>query len=343
MAAKILVVNVNWLGDAVFSIPVFSALKRHYPGSRVACLAVRRVRPVLEQAAGIDEIIDCPESFSVPGFFRYCALAAILRGKGFDKVFFLHRSFSRRFLAILAGIPERIGYENPRRPGGLTRSIAPPDINSMHRSDYYLNVLEQSGVEVGDRTCRLSAGPEKIKAIQEILQRSGFVPGQRFAVIHPGANWNLKRWPVEFHARLAGRLVEELDLPVILSGGPGDTGIHRQIQSRAQAGGAELKSLAGQLSLPDFIALLKTATVVVSADSGPLHIANSLGTPVVALYGPTRPEITGPRGEGRVVVLQRDVGCNRQACYFLDCPDNICMKAVTVTEVMNAVKQVILQ
>ena len=87
------------------------------------------------------------------------------------------------------------------------------------------------------------------------------------------------------------------------------------------------------------MALMKRADCVVSADSGPVHIASSVGTNVIGIFGPTRPEITGPRGSGRAVILQRDVGCNRRPCYNLECPDNICMQAVNVKEVLDAVRQ----
>jgi len=97
--------------------------------------------------------------------------------------------------------------------------------------------------------------------------------------------------------------------------------------------------LAGRTNLKQLMALLARATVVVTADSGPMHMASSLGTPVVCVFGPTRPEITGPRGIGRTVILQKDVGCNRDVCYRLDCPDNRCMKAVTVGEVTEAVER----
>ena len=98
--------------------------------------------------------------------------------------------------------------------------------------------------------------------------------------------------------------------------------------------------LTGKLTLNQLIGLMSLAKLVISADSGPLHIANSLGTNVVGLFGPTRPEITGPRGSGRAIVLQHAVGCNKEACYYLDCPDNICMQAISVEDVVNATKQV---
>ena len=79
--------------------------------------------------------------------------------------------------------------------------------------------------------------------------------------------------------------------------------------------------------------LMKKANLLISADSGPLHMANSLGTNIIGIFGPTRPEITGPRGQGQSKILQHDVGCNREACYYLNCPHNICMQAVRVDEI----------
>jgi ADP-heptose:LPS heptosyltransferase len=97
--------------------------------------------------------------------------------------------------------------------------------------------------------------------------------------------------------------------------------------------------LAGATSLEQIFALMERADVVISSDSGPLHIASSVGTPTIAIFGPTRPQDTGPRGKGPSVVLRKSLDCNQQACYQLDCPDNRCMKAVTVDEVSKEVEK----
>ena len=85
---------------------------------------------------------------------------------------------------------------------------------------------------------------------------------------------------------------------------------------------------------------MKRAAYVISADTGPIHIASSLGTDVIGLWGPTRPEITGPRGAGRRIILQHDIGCNQRACYYTECPDNVCMQSLTVKEVLDAVGKI---
>lgn len=341
MGVRILVVNVNWLGDVIFSTPVFSSLKRAFPDSYLACLAVLRVKPILRHISTIDEIIDCPDHFSLSRIVEHMRVAAYLRKKRFDKVFFLHRSSSRRWMTVLAGIPERIGYANPKRSGGLTVSIQPPDIQKIHRSDYYLNLLETTGIPVADRICCLSI-PSDVEAGYRAKWLSlGVDVTQPYAVIHPGANWELKRWPVDCYARLVESMTEVFKIPIVFSGGPQDHDLHKNILNRIQGGVIKPVSLVGKLSLDETIGFLKTARVLVSADSGPLHIANSLGTPTVAIFGPTRPELTGPRGPGTSVILQQDTGCNRQACYHTACPDNICMKAVNVKDVMCALEKVL--
>ena len=97
--------------------------------------------------------------------------------------------------------------------------------------------------------------------------------------------------------------------------------------------------MIGKTNLKQLMAVLQQARLVISADSGPLHMASSVGTPAIGVFGPTRPEITGPRGQSMPSILQQDVGCNRRPCYHLACPENICMQAVTVEDVLGAVRE----
>jgi ADP-heptose:LPS heptosyltransferase len=130
-------------------------------------------------------------------------------------------------------------------------------------------------------------------------------------------------------------LARELGFTVVLSGGPSDV---LRVRSIAEDSGVGPVVLAGETDIKELAALFKRAHMVVSADSGPLHLANAVGANVLALFGPTRPEITGPRGQGRIKVLMHDVGCNRAPCYYLECPDNRCMKTLTVDDVFQTFK-----
>ncbi|MCA9399693.1 MAG: glycosyltransferase family 9 protein, partial [Candidatus Omnitrophica bacterium] len=122
---------------------------------------------------------------------------------------------------------------------------------------------------------------------------------------------------------------------IVISGAKKDVSLAADI---SEGLGEKVAIMAGETTLKQLMALMARADIVISADSGPLHLANSVGTKTIALFGPTRPEITGPCGKAEVRILQHDVGCNRQACYYLECPDNVCMQAITVNEVERAVK-----
>jgi lipopolysaccharide heptosyltransferase II len=340
MASRILVVSVNWLGDVVFSLPFFTALKSAFPDGHIACLAVSRVRPILENAMGLDEIIECPDVFKMGALPEYFRLIHLLRRRRFDKAYFLHRSYSRRLLVLFAGVPQRVGYRHTHKLGALTLAVPSPDIQQIHRADYYLHLLEASGVPVNDRESRLVVTADREKKAWVKIHEEGVDRNSEFLVIHPGGNWNLKRWPVESYVGLMDIVARKFAVQIVLSGADGDCALHERIKARMKSSVGKPIYLAGRLSLEETMVLLKSAKVMVSADSGPLHIANSLGTPVVGIYGPTRPELTGPRGGGRSMILQRDVGCNRRACYHTECPDPVCVKAVTVLEVVDAIEKI---
>lgn len=332
---RILVFNVNWMGDVIFSSPVFKALKEAYPGAKISCLAVPRVKDVLENIPCVDEVIIYDEKGRHSGLFSKMKLIRRLRKEKFDVAFLLHRSLTRALLAFLAGIPKRVGYDTKRRGVFLTHKIKPLE-GVPHRADHYLNVIESFGVKVRGRASILNVREDACRQVERMLKDGGVEDGDFFVVVNPGGNWDLKRWPKESFCLLTERLIRDCDTKVVISGAPKDAALAEEICLHLKV---KVKPviLAGKTDINQLMALMKKAGLVISSDSGPLHIANSLGTDVIGIFGPTSEKITGPRGHGRFTVLKKDVGC-RRPCYFLKCQDNICMQAVSVEDVLKVVR-----
>jgi len=334
---RILVVNVNWLGDVIFSSPVFKTLKKNYPQARITCLTVPRVKGILECVPGIDEILVYDEKGKDRGLVGKLRVIGELKKRGFDAAFLLHGSWSRALLVFLAGVPVRVGYLKRNRINLLTH-FAQKLGDEPHKSDHYLNVLTAYGLKIDDRSCELSVPVQAQNEIKEILQKEGIADNELFIVAHTSGNWDLKRWPQNKWTELIQKITYELKVKVVISEGPEEITRARQI---AFSSGADSIVLAGKTNLQQLAALLQRASLVISADSGPLHIASAVGKKVIGIYGPTMPQSTGPRGKAQARIFHKDVGCNRASCYFLNCPENVCMKAVGVEEVLAAVKQML--
>lgn len=332
---NILVVNMNWLGDVIFSAPIFKALKEKYPQSKVSCLAVPRVKEILECIEGVDEILIYEEEGKHKSFLGKLGLIVQLRRQKFDAAFLLHRSLTRALLVYGAGIKHRIGYDTKGRAPFLTQAMAEPT-QRLHRSDYYLKLMEDFGVTIKDRRCILKVDVQAKLNADLILKEKGLLD-QRFMVIHPSGNWDLKRWPIEHFSLLIQRIIEEGKWKVALTGSSDDRELVQQIIKDLPV---KPVILTGSLSLKELMALMQKAALVISGDSGPIHLASGVGAKGIGLFGPTRPEITGPRGSGKIQILQQDVGCNREACYHLKCPSNLCMQAIPVEDVLDAVGKI---
>lgn len=328
---NILVVNVNWLGDVVFSTPVFRALKENNKNAKITCLAVPRVVELLECVEHVDDIIVYDEKGKHWSPWSKLLLIHHLKKRKFDAVYLLHGSKTRAILTALAGIPKRIGYVSNRRSKYLTRAVELPSLD-IHRSDYYLNIIESDQQRVRDRSTHLQVSEQSVKEVKELLSKYSIDQNDYCVVLNPGGNWDLKRWPIENYKKLLTMILDEENVKVLLTGSSKDQELNQNIASHSE----RVFNVAGKTSIKQLIALLQRADVMISGDSGPSHIANSVGTPVIALFGPTRPEITGQRGNGPVTTLQYNVGCNLSACYHLNCTDNICMRAITVEKVFSA-------
>ncbi len=329
---RILIVNVNWRGDVLFSTPFIRALRKKYPNSFIACLVAPRCAPILENNPHLDEIIIFDEARSYRGLLGKLRLIRLLRSKHFDAAFLLHRSFTRALICCFAGIPERAGYFTKKRAFILSRSIPQP-IKELHKVEYFLNIARACGIEAENKDYEFFPSREDKDYIDELLQKNGLRMSDFLVVINPGGNWELKRWPKENFARLADRLIREKQAKIIITGAKKDISLARDIASLME--GCPFV-LCGSTTLGQLAALMGKAALVISNDSGPLHIALSQKAKVVGLFGPTSAMITGPYGRSDYTVIQKDVGC-RTPCYKLNCNDNRCMKAINVEEVLEAV------
>lgn len=296
---KILVVTKNWLGDILFQLPAIERIRSHYPEAEIVCLAPGRCRPLLESFPAVDRVIEFDEKTTQRSLISRLALLFALRRETWDKAFLLHGSRTRAMFVRAAGARERIGYETDRR-FFLTTGVPEPE-EPLHQVDYFLRLLEVYGLRGEEKgRYRYPVSGEVEKNIRKRLQQEGLEKG-RFAAFHLGANWEPKRWPPAYFAELADLLSERAGLPVIVTGASRDLPLGKAMMSRVRK--ADVRSWIGTTTLEDLAALFQNAGFVVSADSGPMHIASGAGAPVMALFGPTHPALTGPRGEGPVRVI----------------------------------------
>lgn len=332
---KILIVEVNWLGDVLFSTPAIKALRKKFPDSHIACLILPRVKEILERNPHLNELIINDEQGIHKGLSGKMKLAQELKEKRFELAVFFHRSFTRALMAYWAGIPERVGYSTWKRAFLLTHPLPMPGKDSLHRVDYYLNIVSALGSDSEDRFYEFFTAEEDRKFIDNFFQDEEISGGDFVVCLNPGGNWLPKRWPKEHFAQLADRLRDEYKAKVIFSGSQDDVLLIKEISTMMKYPPAVA---AGKTSLRQSACLFKRADVVVSADSGPLHIAASAGANIIALFGPTSRLITGPLGKGRITLLQKDIGCHIP-CYDTKCDDNRCMREITVSEVFFALRE----
>jgi lipopolysaccharide heptosyltransferase II len=336
IAKRILIFNVNWLGDVLFSSATIRNIRRNYPDSYIACVIPSRCYPILKDNPYLDEVIIFDEKDRHKGMLEKLNFVNLLKKKEFDTVFLLHRSFSRALICRLAGIKQRIGHYTKKRAFLLTKKIIPPDRDSVHRIDYYLDVIEKAGLRVEDRYLDFFVSPADEEQVDNFFKKNSLKNHDFVVAINPGGNWIPKRWPPDYWAQLADKLISETAAKVIITGSISDLLLAGQIKDAM----SQLPLVAcGIFNIKQLGALAKRVDLFITADTGPLHIANAVGAKkIIAIFGPTAQSITGPYPSANAVILQKNTGC-RIPCYRVNCPDNRCMQAVTPADVLAEVKR----
>ena len=323
---RLLVRSTNWIGDAVMTTPAVRAIRRNFPDARISMLAKPWVAPVFAHSPHVDEIIVYDAHGRHHGLCGPVRLAKDLRAYRFDAAIFLQNAIEAALIAFLAGIPARIGYDTDARRLLLTHPVrCTKAIKSIHQTGYYLKMLEGAGLVAGEQTLELSVGAENRQRAERILWAHSVTPDLRVVGLNPSATFGpAKLWFPERYAALGDRLHKDHDATILIFGGPSDRELGQTI-SRMMA--APAIDLSGRTSLGEAMALIDRCDAFVTNDSGLMHVAAALKTPLVAIFGSTNFTTTSPYSP-----------TSRMVRVPIECSP--CMKPVCPLGHMNCMKQV---
>jgi heptosyltransferase-2 len=358
---RILIRGTNWLGDAVMTTPALLRLREKFPGAHITILTPEKLLGLWKNHPAVNETVSFASGENV------FAVAKKLRAGKFDLALVLPNSPRSALEVFLAGIPQRIGYARPWRNFFLTQTVAPraeavkmhkrsvteiqnlivkypeaqfrvPEAQKQpHQIHEYLHLASALGASSKVQLPQLFVTPDEIEIakIKFGLEKTM----QPIFGLNPGAEYGpAKRWPVEKFIAAAKEIQKRTNCAWILFGGKNDAAITNQIESAIVNPPAAVFNLAGKTSLRELMALMKICRVVLTNDTGPMHVAAALGTPVAALFGSTSSELTGPisSGELRHPILESHASCS--PCFLRECPiDFRCMNGIGVEQVVQAV------
>lgn len=333
---KILILKPSSLGDVVQALPVLRLLKRHLPDSAIYWWIESALAPLLEDDPDLSGLI----RFERRGWARprnWVGLAqsiAWMRSQRFDWVIDLQSLARSAAIAWLANGKVLLGLDDPREGArGFYDIVVRRPSFTTHAVDWYLRVLEPLGVPSKQDFEWL---PSRPKAAETVRQKW---PGRKgpWVLLQPGARWPNKRWPVDYYSDLLRRLASwRGDLQFAVLGSATENELGKAI---AGAATGRCLDLTGQLSLPEMVEWIRLSQLLISNDTGPMHVAAALGKPVVALFGPTEPRRTGPYGQVQnVLQLQLPcVPCLRPRCAYVKPLE--CLRALFPERVCAAVRE----
>lgn len=342
---RILIIKPSSLGDVAHALPVLNGLRQRFPRARISWLIATSCRELLEGHPWIDELIPFDRArygrmIRSPGAAReFIAFVRALRARRFDLVIDLQGLFRSGFLAWMTGAETRIGFAAARECAWIFYThrmpAGDPDAHAVIRN---YGVARLLGFEDVPIAFHLQVQPQARERASLLLAEAGMAPGDRYAILTPGARWETKIWPADKMAAVADHLRQAHGLKIVLAGGPGEASDCRAV---AAASHGPVANLCGQTRIAELVALIDGATVMLSNESGPMHVAAALGKPVVGVVGPTNPRRNGPFAPNSRIVRS---GLPCSPCYLrklAQCPHDLaCMRQVQPDEVIRALESV---
>jgi 3-deoxy-D-manno-octulosonic-acid transferase/heptosyltransferase-1 len=357
---NILIVKLSAIGDVIHTLPSLAALRRCYPDADITWVVEEEAADLLAGHPDLNRVIvsgrkrwlnELRQGQIAAPLREMLTFLRDLRRHPYDLVIDFHGLFKSAVIVLLSGGKRKLGYDSLQELSGLFYNEKIPEEMGKHAVDRYLDFVRHVAGKSG-AAC-LAAPPEFRIAVGEKEKRSaaallnehaaslpssGEVEGlhkdaPRFVAVNPVAFWETKLWGEEKFAELCDRLREELGIGIVLTGGESAPleRICRKMRTKAV-------NLGGRTTLRELACIYREAALLVTTDSGPMHLAAAAGTPVVALFGPTDPARTGPYGPGHRIIRK---GLSCSPCFRKRCETPRCMTDISVEEVFTAVKEML--
>ncbi len=346
---NILIVKTSAIGDVTHTIPALNCLRKQYPDAHITWLIEPAAADLVMGHGAVDVVLVAErqkwlKEFRAGQWLSVCKkfmrFVKRLRSRKYDLVLDFQGLLKSSLWVVLSGGKRRIGFGRGMQHSEcswlfLSERIPAVDME-IHALDRGLILLREIGLDCPDVVYNFPITDLLQYKIGGLLKKAGFHGGtQALVVINPQTTWDTKLWDDERFVQVADRLVEQ-GCFVVLSGGPGDMEANRAIAERMAY---SVLDMTGKSSLKELATLYRQADVLISTDTGPMHIGAAVDTPVVALFGPTAPWRTGPYGAGHQV-LRSNLPCS--PCFKRECPrshNKECMDTISVAQVVDATMQ----
>ena len=343
----ILCVRLSAIGDVIHALPIASALREAYPQAEITWIVQQKAYDLVADNPNLDQVVLLPKE-SWKQEFKEKKWQTIKKAKryfadlkaeyDFDLALDVHALFKSALTAYLSGAKKLVGPQDGREGSTLfyDQQIEPPK-EEVHQIDRNLQLAKAVGAKIDQVTYDIFIAKEVKEAVDQLLTDLGVNKAKKLIAINPFTTWDAKDWFKDRYAKLADKLISQLDCEVLFTGGPSDqSGVAEIIDTMEQSA----YNLAGETSLKEVAELYTRADLFIGGDTGPMHLAVAQGAQSVVLMGPTNPKTHGPYGDQHVV-LQPDIECKN--CWNRICPldEHLCMEKISVKEVFEAVEELI--
>lgn len=300
---RILIIKLGAIGDVLHSLPVLSTLRSIFPEAHIGWVVEQKSLPILQGNPDLDELI-LLERQRLKGWTNLAYLREWrrhLRSRQFDTVLDLHNLLKSGVIALMSGAGVRIGFRKWREGNFLFMNHwIQPELRHQHAVDKYLSLLTGLGIDEmkWDRRFPLNWNSEVELFVDHFFREHQQHHGERWVAINPGASWPSKRWPPDRYAEVGDALVKKFRVRVLILWGPEEYSLAESVGKSM----TQKSVLAPKASIKQVMALIRRCRLLISGDTGPVHIAAALGVPTVTLFGPSNPFRNGPFGQGNRII-----------------------------------------
>ena len=345
---NILIVKLSAIGDVIHTLPALNAVRSYYPNANITWLVEDAAAPLVQGHKALDRVLVSKRKRWLKALRSLSFLDTIkevygfikaLRDTRYDMILDFQALLKSGVLIALARGRRKIGFgkglEHMEHSYIFLNERIPAVDMEIHALSRGMILLNAVGIPTNEIEYKLPMSDHDRKKIDELMKQHGINGEKSLIAINPVAKWETKLWPKKQFAELADMLVDQYDMKIVFTGGIKDYSIIQAITSSMKG---RAINFAGKTTLTELAALYEKAALVVSTDTGPMHLAAAVGTPVVALFGPTAPWRTGPYGPGHQIITA-ELECS--PCFKRRCETTDCMYQISVMQVFDGVKKML--